>query len=70
MASALRASRVRMRGAEDPPSPLDCVLHDGLGFEQVVACVRSKQVTARSEVGMIQTRVVAVALVVVHEGID
>ena len=35
----LRAKRLRMRGAEDPPSPLDHVLHDGLGFEQVVACV-------------------------------
>ena len=32
-------NRVRMRGAEDPPSPLNNVLHEGLGFEQVVACV-------------------------------
>ena len=35
----LSGKRVRMRGAEDSPSPLDHVLHDGLGFEQVVACV-------------------------------
>ena len=35
----LRATRFRMRRAEDPPSPLDHVLHDGLGFEHVVACV-------------------------------
>ena len=35
----LGVERVRMRGTEDPPSPLDHVLRDGLGFEQVVACV-------------------------------
>ena len=35
----LRSARVRMRGAKDPPPPLDHVLHDALGFEQVVACV-------------------------------
>ena len=29
----LHAKRVRMRGTKDPPSPLDHVLHDGLGFE-------------------------------------
>ena len=39
---ALCAKRVRMRGAEDPPPPLDYVLQDGLGFEQVVACVEIK----------------------------
>ena len=32
-------ARVRMRGTEDPPPPLDHVLHDALGFEKVVACV-------------------------------
>ena len=32
-----RAARRRMLGAEDPTSPLDHVLHDGLDFEQVVA---------------------------------
>ena len=31
-----------MRGPEDPPSPLDHVLHDGLGLEQVFACVGIK----------------------------
>ena len=39
---ALRAKRGRMRGAEDPPPPLRDVLHDGLGFQQVVACVEIK----------------------------
>ena len=38
----LYAERVRMRGAEDPPSPLEHVLHDCLGFEQVIACVEIK----------------------------
>ena len=32
----------RMRGTEDPSPPLDHVLHDGLGFEHVVACVEIK----------------------------
>ena len=36
---ALHLTRLRMRGAEDPPSPLDYVMQDSLGFEQVVACV-------------------------------
>ena len=35
----LGIARVRMRGAEDPPPPLDHVLQDALGFKQVVACV-------------------------------
>ena len=38
----LAVARFRMRGAEDPPPPLDNVPHDGLGFEQVVACVGIK----------------------------
>ena len=42
--SALREARVRMRGTEDPTSPLDYVLHDGLNFEQVVACVEIKNI--------------------------
>ena len=29
---ALRVASVRVRGPEDPPPPLDHVLHDGLGF--------------------------------------
>ena len=37
----LYAERVRMRGAEDPPSPLDYALQDGFGFEQVIACVEN-----------------------------
>ena len=36
---ALGANRFGMRGAEDPPPPLDHVLHDGLRLQQVVACV-------------------------------
>ena len=39
---ALHLTRLRMRGAEDPPSPLDYVMQDSLGFEQVVACVEIK----------------------------
>ena len=35
----LGPARIWMRGTEDPPPSLDHVLHDGLGFEQVVACV-------------------------------
>ena len=34
--------RVRIRGAEETASPRDHVLQDGLGFEQVVACVGIK----------------------------
>ena len=37
--TAFGAKRCFIRGAEDPSSPLDHVLHDGLGFEQVAACV-------------------------------
>ena len=35
---ALRLTRLGMRGTKDPPSPLDHILHDGLGSEQVAAC--------------------------------
>ena len=38
----LALARVRMRGSKNPSSPLDHVLHDGLGFQQVVACVEMK----------------------------
>ena len=38
----LALARVRVRGTENPPPPLDYVLQDGLGFEQVVACVEIK----------------------------
>ena len=41
--NGLRAARLRMRGAEDPPPLLDHVLHDGFGFEQVVTCVEIKK---------------------------
>ena len=44
---ALANARYRMRGAEDPSPPLDYVLHDGLGFEQVVACVEIKSASRR-----------------------
>ena len=57
--------RERMRGAEDPTSPLDNVLHDGLGFEQVVACVIKMVSLAQV---LIQTQVVAGALRVFREG--
>ena len=40
--TSLRDTRVRMRGTKDSPSPLNHVLHDGLGPEQVVACVEMK----------------------------
>ena len=53
-----------MRGAEDPPPPLDYVLHDGLGFEQVVACV---EITSGRRAWLIQTQVVAGVLGVAHE---
>ena len=43
----LRSDRVRVRGAEDPPSPGNHVLRDGLGFEQVVACVEIKKTSRR-----------------------
>ena len=39
----LSSTRGRMRGAKDPPTPLDYVLQDSLGFEQVVACVVSSR---------------------------
>ena len=39
---ALCATRFRMRVTEDPPSPLDHVLQDGLCFERVVACIEIK----------------------------
>ena len=39
---ALCDTRLRVRGTEDPPSPLNHVLHDGLGLEQVVTCVEMK----------------------------
>ena len=42
----LGAKRIRMRGAEDPTPPLDYVLHDGFGFEQVVACVEINRIDA------------------------
>ena len=42
----LCVKRLRMRGAEDPTSPLDNVLHDDLGFEQVVACGEMKPVAS------------------------
>ena len=57
----LAATRVRMRGTEDPPSPPDHVLHDSLGFEHVVAC-EIKTGSLRLIVST-QTQVVASALV-------
>jgi len=45
--SLLYRERVWMRGAEDAPSPLDHVLQDGLGLEQVVACVGIKDGSRR-----------------------
>ena len=66
---SLRRDRVRVRGAEDPPSPGNHVLHDGLGFEQVVACVEIKK-TSRAQAVLIQTQVVAGAVWVVGEGRD
>ena len=63
----LYLKRFRMRGAEDSPSPLDHVLHDGLGFDQVVACVEIE--TGRAAVAStIQTRVVADAIGIVGQG--
>ena len=44
---ALEAKRFRMRGTEDLPCPLDHVLPDCLGFEQVVACVKTKNKSRR-----------------------
>ena len=63
----LSENRVRMRGAEDPPSPFHHVLHYGHGFEQVVACVGIDD--AAYSHTMIQTQVVASASGVIHEGI-
>jgi len=57
---ALCVARARVRGTEDPPPPLDHVLHDGLGFKQVVACVEMKP--GRVDAVSIQTQVVAGAL--------
>ena len=62
----LCVTRVRMRGAKDPPSPLDQVLCDGLGFEQVVACDAIKNGSMRGV--LIQTQVVAGAVGIVPEG--
>ena len=59
-----------MRRTKDPSSPLDHVLHDGLGFEQVVACVDIKighDAVPRRSV-LIQTQFVAGAIGVVPEG--
>ena len=39
-------ARLRVSGAEDPQIPLNHVLHDSLGYEQVVACVEIKYVSA------------------------
>ena len=44
---SLCAKRARMRGAEDPPSPLNNVLQDGHGFEHVVACVEIPNASRR-----------------------
>ena len=58
-----------MRGAKDPPPPLDHVLHDALGFEQVVACVEiSLLASNRNLLVLVPTQVVTGALGVAHEG--
>ena len=54
-----------MRGAEDPPTPLDNVLHDGRGFKQVVACV----IETRVDAAAISTRIVAGVLGVARENL-
>ena len=46
----LVSERVWMRGAEDPPPPFDHILHDGLGFEQILACVEIIRSTLRRSV--------------------
>ena len=46
-----------MRRTQDPPSPLDHVLQDGLGFEQVVACVEIERVALTLPLVLIQTQV-------------
>jgi len=40
-----------MRGAEDPPTPLDHALHDSFGVEQVVACVETIRVASTLRLG-------------------
>ena len=64
---ALHLTRLRMRGAEDPPSPLDYVMQDSLGFEQVVACVDIKN--GSSPPRCIQTQVIAGALGIAAEDV-
>ena len=68
----LGVGRVRMRGAEDSPFPLDHVLHGGRGFEQVVACVEIKKGSRPPRqpglVVLVRTQVAAGALRVVLEG--
>ena len=49
---ALVDKRLRMRGAEDLPSPLNHVLNDCLGFEQVVACDNPWIKTGRVEAAL------------------
>ena len=61
-------ARVRMRGTEDAPPPLEHVLHDCLGFEHVVACVVIKRFAPTRAAASIQTRVVAGALGIVRAG--
>ena len=55
-----------MRRTEDLPPPLDHVLHDGLGFKHVVACVESKSDRVDAA---IRTLFVTRALGGVHEGL-
>ena len=66
--NAFCGNRARMRGALDSPHP---ILHDCLGFKQVVACVMIPGRVRRAAHGsiLIQAQVVAGASSVAQKGL-